>query len=119
MQSLVDEAYDQFVGIVSKGRKMDEKQVRELADGRIYSALQAKENDLIDEVSQYAECKAAFLEAEEWSESVMFHAPVTENDSLLSLFYGMLSELKPKTDSEVATEILESQKNGVLMYYAE
>ena len=45
LQSLVDESYDQFVGIVSKGRKMKEDKVRELADGRLYSALQAKENN--------------------------------------------------------------------------
>ena len=42
LQGLVDEAYDQFVDIVSKGRNLDEAKVRELADGRIYSAKQAK-----------------------------------------------------------------------------
>lgn len=52
-QSLVDEAYDQFVDIVKEGRKMDEKKVRELADGRIYTAKQAKANGLIDGVGRY------------------------------------------------------------------
>jgi len=49
-QSLVDEAYDQFVKIVSEGRKMNLKKVIELADGRVYTAKQAKENGLIDEI---------------------------------------------------------------------
>jgi protease-4 len=54
-QSLVDEAYDQFVGIVAEGRGMDEKTVRKLADGRIYTAKQAVENGLIDGIATYEE----------------------------------------------------------------
>ncbi len=53
LQALVDESYGQFVQIVSKGRKMNPNKVRELADGRIYSAKQAKENGLIDEVGYF------------------------------------------------------------------
>lgn len=47
-QSLVDESYDQFVGIVVEGRNLDEAYVRHLADGRIYTAKQAKQLELID-----------------------------------------------------------------------
>lgn len=50
MQSLADECYDQFTGIVSSSRKMDLEQVKKLADGRIYSALQAQKNGLVDDV---------------------------------------------------------------------
>lgn len=49
-QSLVDEAYDQFVEIVAQGRNLDEKRVREIADGRIYTASQAQKLQLIDQV---------------------------------------------------------------------
>ena len=49
-QALVDEAYEQFVGIVAEGRNMSVKDVKKLADGRIYSANQALENGLVDEV---------------------------------------------------------------------
>ncbi len=55
-QGLVDEAYEQFTGIVAEGRNMDIKKVKELADGRIYTATQAKENGLIDVVGTYEEC---------------------------------------------------------------
>ncbi|HZK02169.1 MAG TPA: signal peptide peptidase SppA [Anaerovoracaceae bacterium] len=54
-QSLIDEAYEQFVEIVAKGRKMDSDTVKKLADGRIYTAKQAMELDLIDSVSTYKE----------------------------------------------------------------
>jgi protease-4 len=49
-QGLVDEAYLQFVEIVAEGRNMDLDEVKEIADGRIYTAKQAVENGLIDEI---------------------------------------------------------------------
>ncbi|MBM0868110.1 signal peptide peptidase SppA [Staphylococcus auricularis] len=50
MQSIIDDSFDRFVNIVKDGRNMNEKKVRELADGRIYTAQQAKSNGLIDEI---------------------------------------------------------------------
>ena len=55
-KGLVDEAYEQFTGLVAEGRDMDIKKVKKLADGRIYTARQAKENGLIDEIGTYQEC---------------------------------------------------------------
>src|SRR5699024_7994229 len=37
LQSMIDEMYGEFVDVVSEGRDMDEKTVRKLADGRIYT----------------------------------------------------------------------------------
>ncbi|MBP5157499.1 MAG: signal peptide peptidase SppA [Treponema sp.] len=53
MQALCDECYDQFTGIVAKSRKLPIEQVRKLADGRVYTAKQAKENKLIDAVGSW------------------------------------------------------------------
>lgn len=50
MQGLVDECYEQFVSIVAQGRQKSIAEVKALADGRIYSAKQAKENGLIDSI---------------------------------------------------------------------
>ena len=50
MQSLVDESYNRFVDIVAKGRHMDRNQVLQLADGRIYSGIQAKQLNLVDDL---------------------------------------------------------------------
>lgn len=48
LQSLIDDAYGQFVQAVADGRKMTVDQVKPLADGRIYSGSQAKELGLVD-----------------------------------------------------------------------
>lgn len=48
LQTLIDDAYGQFVQAVADGRKMTVEQVKPLADGRIYSGNQAKELGLVD-----------------------------------------------------------------------
>lgn len=50
MQGLVDECYDQFTSIVAAARKKSLSETKALADGRIYTAKQAKENGLIDSI---------------------------------------------------------------------
>ncbi|MCH7700659.1 MAG: signal peptide peptidase SppA [Planctomycetes bacterium] len=51
-QGVVDELYDRFVTVVAEGRPdLDEARVRELADGRIYTAQQALDVGLIDGIT--------------------------------------------------------------------
>ncbi len=47
-QNYIDEAYGRFVQVVEDGRDMDEAKVKKLADGRIYTAQQALDQNLID-----------------------------------------------------------------------
>lgn len=49
-ESMIDESFDRFVQVVMDGRDMEEDVVREIADGRIYTAQQAQEIDLIDDI---------------------------------------------------------------------
>lgn len=49
-QSIVDDYYDEFVEVIVEGRDLTQKRVREIADGRVYSAKQAKELGLVDEL---------------------------------------------------------------------
>lgn len=55
-QGIIDSMYEQFVGVVANGRpKLDEARVRELADGRVYTARQALEVGLIDRIATMRE----------------------------------------------------------------
>ena len=58
-QAQVDEYYNKFVSIVAEGRGMSEEAVRELADGRTYTADQAIDNGLIDTISSFEDMQAA------------------------------------------------------------
>src|SRR5918998_554386 len=50
LQACVDEGYDQFVRVIVEGRDLPEGEVREIADGRVYSGLQAEALGLVDEI---------------------------------------------------------------------
>ena len=50
LQSVVDEAYSQFVSRVAEGRGVERETIAPLADGRIYTGSQAKANGLVDEL---------------------------------------------------------------------
>ncbi len=117
-QTLVDEAYDQFVSVVCEGRNMDEEVVRTLADGRIYSAQQAVENGLIDEIGSFEEAGWAFAEEENISSRAEYHVPESPATDFLGGLFGIVSDLRPKTELDLAKELMENEGNGVLKYYA-
>lgn len=51
VRGVVDEMYERFVRVVAEGRGgLDEGAVRGLADGRIFTGLQAREAGLVDEI---------------------------------------------------------------------
>lgn len=58
-QSIVDDMYERFVDVVVAGRpNLTKQRVRELADGRVYSAPQALDAGLIDRIADMREALA-------------------------------------------------------------
>jgi len=53
LQSVIDDAYDQFVKAVCEGRKLEEGEVRKIADGRIFTGNQAQKLGLVDCLGDY------------------------------------------------------------------
>lgn len=90
-QSLVDEAYEQFVGIVASGRSMTVKQVKKLADGRIYTAQQALNNGLIDEIGTLEDTVAAMMsdyDLHDCEENELFY----ESDDIWASLFAVANE---------------------------
>jgi protease-4 len=50
LQGMVNSFYDQFVHVVVEGRQLPEDQVRALADGRVYTGIDAQKLGLVDKV---------------------------------------------------------------------
>lgn len=118
LQGMVDEAYDQFVGIVADGRDMDEAVVRKLADGRIYTAKQALENGMIDYIGDYDTMRAD-MEAEIGAQDVTYYTPEADDfSSLFSSLFAAYEGTRSKSDAQVVEELIKESGNGVLMYYA-
>ena len=116
LQSLVDEAYEQFASIVAEGRKMDINKVKPIADGRIYSAKQALDLGLIDNVDSYENMQQNMLDIV-GKDAEIFNPESKAN--VLSSLFEKVENLKPKSDAQVISEHLEKEGNGGLMYYAE
>ena len=104
-QSLVDDTFDRFVEVVALGRNLSDAKVRELADGRIYTANQAVENGLIDAIGTIDEALAAMQEEydlESASPQVMQYIPPSSLRDYLGL-NSFLSSIKG--DSEHTSDI--------------
>ena len=114
-QSQVDECYARFVEKVSAGRGMDLSEVTDLADGRTYTAQQAKDNGLIDEISSYEDMK---YQMEEELGTDTFYEPSAGENVFASLF-AQIRDMVPKSEAQVLSETADEMESGVLMYYAE
>ncbi len=52
-QDVIDNSFEQFFAVVAKERKMDSLKLKELASGRVFTGLQAKNNGLIDSLGTF------------------------------------------------------------------
>jgi protease-4 len=76
-QELIDRFYGQFVTLVARSRRLDEARVRALADGRIYTAPEARGLGLVDEIGYLEDAIAAARAAAGVAEAkvVAYHRP--------------------------------------------
>ena len=122
-QGLVDEAYEQFTGIVAEERGMDIDEVVELADGRIYTAKQAKENGLIDEVGTYDDCINAMITEYALGADVeildFWPAEKTDLRSLIGIISENQSNNAALPTADQIKELMELNGSFRLMYICE
>jgi len=52
-QEIVDNSYQQFLRVVSESRKIEMEKLKEYANGRVFTGLQAKEIGLIDSIGTF------------------------------------------------------------------
>ena len=98
-QGIVDEAYEQFVGIVAEGRHMDVEQVKKLADGRIYTAKQALENGLVDDIMTEEEADNYVLDTVGEKDVTIQDIKFKTEKGLFGGLYGMMSGKSKSEDN--------------------
>ena len=76
-QSIIDEMYGRFVGLIVRARKLPEDRVRAAADGRVYTAEQALRLGLVDRIGYLEDVVALAKERASLTEArvVMYHRP--------------------------------------------
>lgn len=120
-QSIVDEYYDIFVGIVAENRKLDLNKVYELADGRVYSPQQAKELGLIDEIGTYEQAVEDMMTTYNLQDVKLYHQtpPVSFVEELLSSMSVKLDSGKVIEQFDQITGYIEKHKSPTFMYLME
>ena len=140
----VERSYSQFKNVVAEGRSMSMADVEAIAQGRLWTGLQAKENGLVDEIGglhhaiDYARCKFTAGEAEvvKWPKEMTVLEMLMENENdprqlkstLYSWAFGAIttiSKASPRTasslDRELGHQILKlasSARMPKMLYYA-
>lgn len=119
-QSQVDEYYLRFAGIVAAGRDIPIDTVYQIGDGRSYTATQALENGLIDDIGDFNNAKKQMKKAAGTSnfETVKY----VPQQSLRDILLGMESALKEYADSRGKSDVEKtmeyiSENSGHAFYY--
>ncbi|MCI5839049.1 MAG: signal peptide peptidase SppA [Peptoniphilaceae bacterium] len=114
--SLVNSAYERFVKVVSEGRNMSEKDVKKLADGRIYDGSQAVKNGLVDEIGDFDDAVNELTESLNLVDPTVFEYSNPSN--YLTDLFSKVGEFKNNSELSILNNFFEkSKKSPQIMYY--
>lgn len=108
----IEQGYEQFLDIVSKGRKISKAEVDKLAQGQIWLGEEAYENGLVDEIGDFdnAVAKAFELVNAKLSEDQQIQEPdlgvewIEEKDES---FWGLLKEMKKQSSITIKNTFID------------
>ncbi len=101
-QEMVDLSYERFLNYVVAGRGMGKSKLRELADGRIYSGVQAEENSLIDSTEGLEGIKNQLAQDNLYDYALIeYRVPVNPFEQFFSPMGKVLSGWNEKSNSRV------------------
>jgi protease-4 len=111
-QAIIDETYEGFVQIVADGRGLSVDEVKELADGRVYTGQQALELGLVDQLGNLpgAIQRAAELGGIEGEPRIVEYQPP------FGLFQGLWGLARPVDPLAEVMAILERGQRPALQY---
>ena len=111
-QSVIDDIYEEFIRVVSEERQLEIDEVRQLADGRVFTGRQAKELNLIDQVGSMDD--AVDWLAEELGmegEPELIYPPEDPNDLFGEFLSSALQEVYGESRA-VSTPVIEYRYVG-------
>jgi protease IV len=112
IQGMVDRVYDQFLSKVSEGRKLEREKVQEIAQGRVWSGVQAQKLGLVDELGTLAD--AARFAAEKAGVGADYRMDLPEGSKSLAdqLAEAFNDESRPKARSAVDVLVSDVQRQA-------
>ena len=117
-QGLVDSAFDRFVKIVAEGRGLSEREVRKLADGRVYDGSQALANGLVDKIGDLDSAIGDMA-----SENNLEDPMVIRNDNLMGSFSSIFSKVtdlkKSQSDLAILDKLMKNEGPRPMYLYGD
>ncbi len=111
-QHVIDDLYREFVRVVVNGREgLSEKQVRQLGDGRIYTAQQALKAGLVDQIG-YLEDAFELSKKESGikkAKLILYKRPGQYRNTI----YSLIPEKTPRVNSLVHLDLKDIVQPGV------
>lgn len=117
-QGLVDSAFDRFVKIVSEGRGISEREVRKLADGRVYDGSQALSNGLVDKIGDLDSAIGDMA-----SENNLEDPMVIRNENIMGSFSSIFSKVtdlkKSQSDLAILDKLMKNEGPRPMYLYGD
>lgn len=114
MQKYVERGYDQFVSRVARGRKLSEERVRQIGEGRVWSAAKANELGLVDQMGN-------LYNAIEWVADkcdIRSKYDVAVYPSVESTMWDMLSEIEGLQNVNALEKIMAGDYDDIMVKFA-
>lgn len=114
MQKYVERGYDQFVNRVAKGRDLPVERVRQIGEGRVWSAAKANELGLVDQIGN-------LYNAIEWVADkcdIRSKYDVAVYPSVESTMWDMLSEIEGLQNVNALEKVIAGDYEDVMVKFA-
>lgn len=115
-QGLVNSAFDRFVKIVSEGRGLSDREVRKIADGRVYDGSQALSLGLIDKIGDMDLAISDMI-----SDNKLNDPMVIRNENIMGSFSSLFSKArdlrKSESDLAILDKLIKENKLGPMYLY--
>jgi len=115
IRSMIDEYKEIFLELVADGRNMDMQTTRTIADGRIYTASQALDLRLIDEIKGW---DTAVSDFEALTGVPAFYPYLVADTSFWGALGEMASRVFPRSEADIALSAIEALPRGVPLVVA-
>lgn len=116
LQALVDEAYEQFVTIVSVERELELDYAKEISDGRIYTASQALDLGLVDGIGQYDDAIDDMQNTYGLTDSEVVEFHYRSNSLLGRLLSQMKLPTLPGSEASAVLSLIEDDMDFPISY---
>lgn len=102
LRSVVMDTYEQFVGVVAEGRGKEREEIYPLADGSIYTGLQAQNLGLVDELGGLKEAVQLAADLADITDPKIVRPYKRDKIGLFDLLNGLVGSVTAKVENSMA-----------------